>query len=89
MRRRGEDRTNVEAVLALSEEELEASIDHEEEGRVDWSKVTVELPRPKVAFTMRYDPEILDWFRAQGKGYQSKINAVLLAYIDAQKKKIA
>ena len=89
MRKRGEGRTNWEAVLALTEEELEASIDYEEEGMVDWSKASVELPRPKVSFTMRYDPEILEWFREQGKGYQSKMNAVLKAYIDAQDKKIA
>jgi len=89
MRKRGEGRTNLDAVLALTEEELEASIDYEEEGVVDWSKASVELPRPKVSFTMRYDPEILEWFREQGKGYQSKMNAVLKAYIDAQDKKIA
>jgi uncharacterized protein (DUF4415 family) len=89
MRRRGEGRTNFEAVLALTEEELEASIDHEEEGVVDWTSASVELPRPKVSFTMRYDPEILEWFRGQGRGYQSKMNAVLKADIDAQDKKIA
>jgi uncharacterized protein (DUF4415 family) len=89
MRKRGEGRTNLDAVLALTEEELEASIDYEEEGVVDWSKASVELPRPKVSFTMRYDPEILEWFREQGQGYQSKMNAVLKAYIDAQDKKIA
>ena len=72
-----------------TEAELEASIDHEEEGEVDWSTLSVELPRPKVAFTMRYDPEVPRWFRAQGAGYQTRINAVLKAYIDAQAKKSA
>ena len=86
MRRRGEDQTNIEAVKALTEEELEASIDREEEGEVDWSTLSVELPRPKVAFTMRYDQDVLEWFRKQGPGYQSKINAVLKSYITANSK---
>lgn len=89
MRRRGEGKTNIEAVLALTEEELEASIDHEEEGEVDWSTLSVELPQPKVAFTMRYDRDVLEWFRAQGPGYQTRINAVLKTYIQAQSKKTA
>jgi uncharacterized protein (DUF4415 family) len=85
-RRRGEDQTNVEAVKALTEEELEASIDHEEEGEVDWSTVSAELPKPKAAFTMYYDVDVLEWFRAQGPGYQTKMNAVLKGYIEAQSK---
>jgi uncharacterized protein (DUF4415 family) len=87
MRRRGEGKTDWARVDALTEEELEASIDYEEEGEPDWSTVTVGLPRPKVSFTMRYDPEILEWFRAQGPGYQTKINAVLKTYVEAQLKK--
>ena len=89
MSRRGESRTNWEKVRAQTDEELEASIDHEEEGVVDWSTTTVTIPRPKVSFTMRYDPEILDWFRKQGPGYQTKINAVLRTYIDAQRERKA
>lgn len=89
MIRRGEDRTDVEALRAMTEEELLASIDTEDEGVFDWSTATVELPRPKVSFTMRYDPAVLEWFRDQGKGYQSKMNAVLKAYVDAQDKKTA
>lgn len=87
MRRRCEGKTDWARVDALTEEELEASIDYEEEGEPDWSTVTVGLPRPKVSFTMRYDPEILEWFRAQGPGYQTKINAVLKTYVEAQLKK--
>jgi len=30
------------------------------------------------------DADVLDWFKAQGKGYQTRINAVLRVYMDAQ-----
>ena len=33
---------------------------------------------------MRLDKEVLDWFRKEGKGYQTRMNAVLGAYIEAK-----
>jgi uncharacterized protein (DUF4415 family) len=42
----------------------------------------------KTAFTggLRIDEDVLAWFRAQGPGYQTRMNAVLRAYVDAQKR---
>ena len=37
----------------------------------------------KEQITLRVDSDVLRWFRSQGKGYQTKINAVLRAYIRA------
>ena len=37
--------------------------------------------------TMRVDSDILEFFKAQGKGYQTRINAVLRAYMEAQLKR--
>ena len=38
-------------------------------------------PRPaKESISLRVDPEVLGWFRAQGPGWQTRINAVLKAY---------
>jgi uncharacterized protein (DUF4415 family) len=36
--------------------------------------------RPKKPTTIRIDEDVLDWFKSLGKGYQTKINAVLRAY---------
>ena len=36
--------------------------------------------------TLRLDSDILEWFKSKGKGYQTKINAVLRSYIEANKK---
>jgi uncharacterized protein (DUF4415 family) len=43
------------------------------------------LPR-KQQVTLRIDADVLDWFRRGGKGYQSRINALLRAYVDAHRK---
>lgn len=42
--------------------------------------------RPKQATTIRIDADILEWFKSMGKGYQTKINAVLRAYKSAHSK---
>jgi len=41
-------------------------------------------PAPrKAAISLRLDEDVLGWFKAQGPGYQTRINAVLRAYKDA------
>ena len=39
----------------------------------------------KAQLTLRVDSDVLDWFRKQGQGHQTKINALLRAYMDAHK----
>lgn len=39
----------------------------------------------KAQLTLRVDNDVLEWFRQQGQGYQTKINALLRAYMDAHK----
>ena len=41
-------------------------------------------PMPaKALVSLRLDQDVLDWFKAQGPGYQTRINAVLKAFRDA------
>ena len=39
----------------------------------------------KEQLTLRLDGDVLEWFRKQGQGYQTKINALLRAYMEAHK----
>jgi uncharacterized protein (DUF4415 family) len=41
---------------------------------------------PRVPVSIRLHPEVVRFFKKQGPGYQSRINAVLLGYVRAQKK---
>ena len=43
------------------------------------------IPPGKKQLTLRLDADVLDWLKAQGKGYQSRINAILRAYYEAHK----
>jgi len=42
------------------------------------------MPRAKTPVNLRLDEDVIAWFRRQGRGYQSRINAVLRAYVDAE-----
>ena len=42
------------------------------------------VPR-KAQLTLRMDSDVLEWFRMQGQGYQTKINSLLRAYMEAHK----
>ena len=40
----------------------------------DWYKTT------KTEIHIRVDTDVLEWYKSQGKGYQTRMNAVLRAY---------
>jgi uncharacterized protein (DUF4415 family) len=87
MLKRGEDQSDWERVRALTDEDVEAAIDYEDEGRpIDWEnaiRVSI-IVDPKRQITIRLDQDVLDWFKSQGAGYQTRINAVLRSFVDAQ-----
>jgi uncharacterized protein (DUF4415 family) len=89
--RPGESQTDWARLDAMTDEEVErlAAEDMTELGiDPDWTAhTTVVFPRHKERVTVRLDPEVLDWLKAQGRGYQTRINAILRAYYEAHKRK--
>ena len=41
------------------------------------------VDKNKVQVTLRIDSDVLDWFKSQGRGYQTQINSLLRAYMEA------
>lgn len=39
----------------------------------------------KTLLSLRIDSDVVEWFRAQGRGYQSRMNALLRAYMEAHR----
>lgn len=65
---------------------MRKKIDYSEIPKTDsdfWKDAEIHLPRRKQTVTIRLDPEVIEWFREDGRGYQTKINAVLKSYIEA------
>lgn len=49
----------------------------------DFFKKAVLWPGTKKQITLRLDPDVIDFFKKKGRGYQSMINAVLRKYVEA------
>lgn len=81
------DQSDLARIAAATPEEIEADgrDDPDWEGLhdIDWSTAEFVLPLAKQAISIRLDRDVLDFFKAAGSGYQSRINAVLRAYMNA------
>ncbi|MBP6014867.1 MAG: BrnA antitoxin family protein [Alphaproteobacteria bacterium] len=74
----------------LSDEEIHrralSDPDAQPTTREFWKNARVVVPTAKEPTSIRLDSDILTWFKESGKGYQTRINAVLRTYVDAQRK---
>jgi uncharacterized protein (DUF4415 family) len=78
--------TDWEALEAMTDDEIDFSdIPRTEKGF--FKDAELRLPKPKETISLRVDPEVLAWYKAQGKGYQTRMNAVLRRYMEAQQGK--
>lgn len=54
-----------------------------------WDNARVWMPERKQQITLRLDPDVVGWFKTTGKGYQSRMGAVLRSYVQAKRKRSA
>ena len=73
MRERGKDRTSANAPEA------------ESLGAEFWKSARVVMPNGKTSVHLRLDSDVVEWFKTRGKGHLTRMNAVLRAYVEAQK----
>ncbi len=66
--------------IALTKEHPEADLEHIVRGIV---RRGLEPVPPKTSISLRVDTDVLEWFKSQGEGYQTRMNAVLRAFRDA------
>ena len=87
---RGEGKSDWARVDAMTDADIEAQMrddpDWQDFKDVDWSKAVIVYPQPKNAISIRLDQDVVDFFKATGKGYQTRINAVLRHYMDEKLK---
>jgi uncharacterized protein (DUF4415 family) len=72
--------TKTERSAKSADEHPEASVRHIVRGIVRRGLTPLTA---KVPVTLRLDSDVLDWFKGEGEGYQTRMNAVLRAYRDA------
>jgi uncharacterized protein (DUF4415 family) len=91
LRQGGKGQTDWTRVDALTDEDLARAIAADPdtfEPDPAWLQRTMVLRpgQPKRRVTAYFDQEVVEWFRAQGRGYQTRMNAVLRAYMEGVRK---
>lgn len=80
-------KTDWKQVRALSDSEVIFTEDAPATSPEDWANAIAHKGLPvtsgKTQIAIRVDDDVLAWFRAQGAGYQTRMNAVLRAFRDA------
>lgn len=77
-----ESRTDWNRLETMPDSDIEFS-DIPKLDKSFFQRAHVRMPKRKRSVSLRIDPEVLDWFHHQGRGYQTRINAVLKAYVEA------
>ena len=73
-------------VRSLSDRQVRRAIETDPEARATdadfWKNARVVMPKAKETITIRLDADLLEWLRKR-RGYQTRINAVLRTYMEA------
>lgn len=82
-------RADLAYLRAQTEEEIMATSPAELADLPDdfWDEAVMVYPEPKEPISIRVDRDVLSWFRDQGPGYQTRMNAVLRSYMEARTRK--
>ncbi len=83
-------KTDWARVRAMTDEEIEAAARSDPDAQLTdaefWKGAKLVMPDRKQSVTLRLDKDVLEWFKAQGSRYQSRMNAVLRSYMQAHRK---
>ena len=77
-----ESRTDWEHLESMSDADIDFS-DIPELDADFFRTAKIRMPRTKKAVSIRLDQDVLVWFRKQGRGYQTRMNAILRTYMQA------
>ena len=80
--RRSDSRTDWDRLRREEAAGIEPEADPDE-GEFDDSRARFVMPRRKQAISVRLDPDILEFFKAGGPGYQTRMNAALRLYMNS------
>lgn len=75
-------KTRIKDIKSIKEKDIDYS-DIPELDKDFWDNAKPVYPRVKKAISIRLDEDIIEFFKEEGKGYQSKINNVLRRYVEA------
>ena len=80
-----EQKARLDTVASMPDEQIDYS-DAPPLLNAAWIKTVDTVSEPKKQVTLRIDADVIDFFKHTGKRYQTRINAVLRAYVETSKK---
>ncbi len=86
--KRLKDETDYARLDAMTDEDIAKAVAEDPDAApldIDWTKARLVLPPGKENVTLRVDRDVLAWFRGTGKGFHTRMNAVLRAYMEAHR----
>jgi uncharacterized protein (DUF4415 family) len=81
------NKKSIKSDLARIDRMKDADIDYSDIPALDrkfLKKATTTWPPEKKQLTIRLDADVLDWLKAHGKGYQTRINRILRVVMESQ-----
>ena len=81
------NKKSIKSDLARIDRMKDADIDYSDIPALDrkfLKKATTAWPPEKKQLTIRLDADVLDWLKAHGKGYQTRINRILRVVMESQ-----
>jgi uncharacterized protein (DUF4415 family) len=86
----GKGRTDWKRIARLTDAQIERmaarDTDNPATKKQDWAKSFIGAPPLKTPVNAKFDVDVVKWFKAQGRGYQSRMNAVLRRYMEVHQK---
>lgn len=80
---RAKGATDFKRLRALRDADIDFS-DIPKLGKSFWKAAKLTMPEPKDRLTIRVDRDVVQWLKKRGPGYQTRINAILRSYMEAQ-----
>jgi len=75
--------TDFKRLRAMRDADIDFS-DIPKLGKSFWKTARLTMPEPKDRLTIRVDHDVVQWLKKNGRGYQTRINAILRSYMEAQ-----
>lgn len=75
----------LKEIEAIKEED----IDYSDIPKLDesfWERAELNMPEPKKGVYIRLDADVLAWLKSKGKGYQTRMNAMLRALMESERR---
>ena len=82
-RTRTKGATDFKRLRAMRDADIDFS-DIPKLGKSFWKTARLVMPEPKDRLTIRVDHDVVEWLKKNGPGYQTRINAILRSYMEAQ-----